>query len=367
MPAARGAEVRMTRLRWATFCVALWTLGSLVLTSSSARAQVDTEDGLRAIRGAATEPLAVLVLPLDAVQGAKKRQARGVKAWLDDQIDRTDGLKRLKDARRHKKLAKRCGRDPVCLGELADRLGVDLLAAGRIGKNADGIALQLVVVGPGAQDALRTVTELLPNDSVERGALLDRLVREALLPRSLKGALDVDGEHGVLFVDGRRVSALPLEAPVDGLREGHHEIAVHAEGYESYETEVEITHGRITTVTPRLRVADDTPVEPPPPATPGWVKWASTAGTVALAGTAAGLGMVSLDAQTEIDKRAAAEQLSFPRDRALFEQAGTFAIASSTVWVLAAAGAGATAWLFVQDAPEEDESNSTPGYERGGL
>lgn len=301
--------------------------------------------------------LKVALLPLFAGEGMTLEEARGATALLRNATG-SSGLVELRKARSDdERTVRGCRRrgelDVACLGDAAFDRGVDLLAAGTVHGTRDGFRYELVIVEPRGKAALRTVEEMARDGALERG--LERTLRRAFAPEALAGTLMVTGrpDGALILVDGERLGKLPLEAPLGPFVEGEHALAVRARGYEPLKRPVDIVYDEVTeeqAVLSRSRegqlddIAERRDVErasAPLPIGPAGLGGIGAALIVsgAVAGTFAMLDGL------EVEARAAAQQLVFPRDELLFRR-GQILAASATLLYIAGTltGAGAAAW-----------------------
>lgn len=305
----------------------------------------------------------VAVLPLRAKSGVTAKQAAGTTALLRDALSDADFLRLVAERKEDQKQADACGVEAPCLARAAFQRGADLLAGGTVSSAKDGLKIELVVVGPDRDEALRTVSATLVGYDVD--SVLDRLLREAFAPATLAGALAIEGdcEGARILVDGQEAGACPLAGPVLGLVEGPHTVEVVQPGFQRFRRNVDIRYREVTAL--KVVLLRDLPTsadtaEPGASAIP-WGPIALLAGGGALVATGAVLGALSLRDALDVEARAKAQQLVFPRDSGLMQRGAVLAVAADVAYTAGAAAlAGGALWWFLSSPRAEAEAAPPP-------
>jgi hypothetical protein len=258
--------------------------------------------------------------------------------------------------------------DPGCLSRIATERGADLLAAGRVNETDEGFELRLIIVEPGAGEALREVTQPVQGTRENIAEWLDRAVRLAFRPRALAGGLYVVGQPkgATVYVDDAVAGTVPFEEPLAGIPEGEHVVRVEAAGYADYRRTVTIRYREVKKLDVVLRALDEEGVDKPEvdvlwDVTP----WAIVGvGAAVIAGGAVTGTMSWLDS-IEIERRAELGHLLLPRDAELLQRGATLALASNVLYVAGGAlvGAGAGMWVLgmaLEPEPVRDEHVAPP-------
>jgi hypothetical protein len=315
---------------------------------------------------------AVTVLPLAAGDTITSKQAAGLTARLRGAVSVVadeGAIKLLPPTRDDDKVLRRCARDPACYADLAKVRGADVVLFGRVERGDGGLLVTLLdgqvphgsvlIVGNDAQDA----------------AAFDRLARTVTAPNTLRGSLTIEGEAGdTVTVDGQRRGTIGSDGffVAERLREGTHPVEVsRPEGrngalYDAFTRDVVITH-RVTTpvkvtLLPKASTAtlgDDSAVAGPPVAA---IVGVGTGSAIAVAGVVC--GVLSLLDSLEVEQRAEAQQLVFPRDEELVARGRTLAVTSTILYATGAVVAGAGAlwwWLGVDDDDVTADTAATAG------
>lgn len=330
----------------------MWLSSALLLGLSLAKAQPS-----------------VVVLPLTAEPSVDKRELTATVRALNKALDGLafaagEPVRPLAKTRRDRKDARRCSLSPECLSDLAYARGADLLGAGVLARGEQGFVLRFVVVSPSSgQDPLRALTEPIGAGAEGRTLAAERLVRRAFAPAALAGRLVVKGvpDGARVLVDREERGTLPLPGPIEGVIEGEHEVTVQADGYTSLTRIVDVRFRETTAleaVLRKLRRVD--PAEEPlagQGAVTGDVAGAGVpfgpiglAGAGALAlGVGAGFGVATLMTQAEVERRARAQQLVFPRDADLVRSGQSLSWVTNGLYLAGAALAmGAGVWFIAE-------------------
>jgi hypothetical protein len=310
---------------------------------------------------------AVSLLPLAGGGRVTSKQARGltaqVRAALTTLVD--EGALRLLPATSDDAAAlRRCVEVVDCYATVARTRGADRLALGRVAPGDGGLAVTLTVAPDG-----RVVTTTLDGGAGD-AARLDRLVREAFAEDTLRGSVRVVGQPGdIVEVDGRRVAALTADGFVEvpRLREGKHALRVtrpeskNGTAYDPYAHDVVVRHAEQTTVKVVLLPRESTgalgaEVASVPQGPPVAAIVSTATGGVLLAG-AVTFGVLSLLDSREVEKRAADQQLVFPRDEELVTRGTTLAIVADILYGAGALalGGGVALWM-TSSSPATEEA-----------
>lgn len=315
---------------------------------------------------APTPATAVVLLPFVPDGSVTLKQARGLAAQLRSSVEAGAYVKLLSQSKDDEKQAERCRTDPKCLARIADLRGADLLLAGSATPAPDGLRISVVVVRPASAEPVRRVEVTIQGNDRDAHRF-DRLGRAALAPEALRGSLVVVGERGAsVEVDGRAIGTLPLSGPVGDLVEGDHIVVVRKSGWDDSRRQVAITHDETTEVKVVLLAAR---TDPRPDQLPDGngdagnddagngdagngafpveaiVAGSIGGGLVLLGGVA---GTLSLLDSLDVEKRAAAQQLTFPQDSGLVLRGQVFAWTANALYAAGAIGlaAGGVLWLL---------------------
>jgi hypothetical protein len=319
---------------------------------------------------------AVTVLPLAAGDTITSKQAAGLTARLRGAVTVVadeGAIKLLPTTRDDDKVLRRCARDPACYADLAKVRGADVVLFGRVERGDGGLLVTLL----DGRDPHGSV--LIVGNDAQDAAAFDRLARTVTAPNTLRGSLTIEGEAGdTVTVDGQRRGTIGSDGffVAERLREGTHPVEVsRPEGrngalYDAFTRDVVITH-RVTTpvkvtLLPKASTAtlgDDSAVAGPPVTA---IVGVAAGSAIAVAGVVC--GVLSLLDSLEVEQRAEAQQLVFPRDEELVARGRTLAVTSTILYATGAVVAGAGAlwwWLGVDDvtaatADTADITGSTP-------
>ena len=305
---------------------------------------------------AAVEPKPVVaLLPLQAAEGTTDKQAAGATALVRATMESADFLNVVPAKKDDARAAARCGVDTACLAREAAARAADALAGGTVRPAANGLRVDLIVVGPDG-DALRATSIVLGADG--RDEALDRLVRAAYAPATLAGGILVVGEDtegARILVDAKEAGTGPLDGPVTGLVEGDHTVEVEKPGFQRFRKVVEVRHKQVTTVKVvllrALAPSDDVVAERPAPWGP--IALVATGGASIVAGGV--LGALSLRDALDVEDRAKQQLLVFPRDQALLDRGFALAVGANVAYAIGVAAiAGGAAWWFVALPPPDE-------------
>ena len=325
----------------------------LLLVSASVQGRIDAEDA----------PLAAAtLLPPLAGRGVTAKQARGVGAGLRTVFEAQDAFKPLPVTRQDDDAQKRCvlgeDVDAACLSALAEERGASRIAVPLVTVAPEGgILVTLVVVAAGAQTATAKPTALFRGK--DDTLALEQVLLEAFAPHALRGTLLVEGEPGdAVWVDGRYRGHIPLT--LENLRARDHVLRVVRAGFDDFSRTVQIKHRQTTTVKALLLPTGGTAAlgqsapsvnaaGPDLPMVP--LVLLAGGGLIVVGGAVA--GTFSLLDSLEVEKRANAHQLVFPRDAALMQRGAALAVVADVLYAMGTASlvGGAVVWALagVQD------------------
>lgn len=340
----------------------------VVAVALAAAADVDVD------ADAAGPRRAVALFPLQAKGTVTQKQAKGVLALLRNQAEglATDGAVRLLPATKDDDAAlRRCVDDASCYAGVMKARGIDVLARGVVDVGDGGLALTLTALPAG-----QSFQAMLAGDDADE-LKIDRIVREVFAPDTLRGSIRVVAQPGdEVTIDGqRRGTTQRAEGADDGdasfalerLREGEHSVVVtrpeskNGTAYEPFTRTVSVRHREVSelkaVLLPKASTAalkDGAVVDDGGGG--GVPVGAFVVGGVGVVGVAAGVtfGVLSLLDAQDVEKRAAGQQLVFPRDQALVDRGATFAVVANVAYAVGLVGVGgALAWalLLPQDEP----------------
>ena len=325
---------------------------------------------------------AITMLPLRAGDGVTSAQAAGVTAQLRAHLEILDVegvIKLLPATKDDAKVQRRCKDagevDVNCLAGVADTRGAERLGRGLVlvDDEVAGLVVEVTVVVPSGHMSTPRRLTLTGDDHVD-DPVLDRFARELFAEDSLRGHLVLDGAAGAagdaVFIDGQRRGTLDANGAftIRELKEGRHRVVVRRpEGrngifYDDFDREVVIHHNeerRIkVTLLPKgetANMAGEAAGGPPLLAIVG----VGTGGV--LLATGAVFGTLSLMDSLNVEERAEAQQLVFPRDTELVQRGRTFSVVANILYGAGAVavGVGGALWaLSGRDVDEEDDGTS---------
>jgi hypothetical protein len=316
----------------------------------------------------AAEPkLVVALMPFAAEGDVETKELSGVEALVRTAIDDGAYVKLLATRKDDAQTARTCRGDDACFRDAARARGVDFLAHITLSGTESGYLAVVRVVSIDAAVGTRIENVEIDGSKLARDA--DRLGRFTFLPDTLRGRLQVSGlpEGALVLVDGARIGKLPLAAPIEGVSEGDHKVELRAKGYDTLIRPVRVVHGETTDVNivmSKARTDLETPIsaaqnEPSAfsmvlSATP----WVLLVGGLAFLATGVACGVVAYMDQIEVERRAEAELLVFPRDALLVRRGLALAISANVLYALAAvtlSGAGGVGGaLFFMNARDDE-------------
>lgn len=134
-----------------------------------------------------------------------------------------------------------------CMSEIGQQMGAERLVYGKLEKKKGGYEVSLKLLNTESRKSEGTASVVIPLTEIPGG--LGRRARSLyarLIGAPEEGGLDItsNAERGTVFVDGEIKTSLSAgSARVSGLEAGSHTIAIEADGYERYETDVTIAAG----------------------------------------------------------------------------------------------------------------------------
>jgi hypothetical protein len=326
---------------------------AMVLVSSSVRA--------------APQELVVALMPLAAEGDVGAKELAGVDALVRAAVDEGAYVRLLPTRKDDAATSRTCRSDDACLRDAARARGVDFVASITLTGTDSGYLASVRVVSVDA--AVDTREETLELDGALLARDADRLGRLAFKPDTLRGRLQVSGhpEGALVLVDGERIGKLPLATPIDNVLEGERKVEFRAKGYETIIRTVKVLHGETTDVNivmSKARADLESPIsaaenEPSVFSTLlGAMPWVLLAGGVAFLVAGVASGVVAYMDQAEVERRAEAELLVFPRDALLVRRGLALAITANVFYALSLvtlAGAGGVGGaIFLMNAGDEE-------------
>jgi len=301
----------------------------------------------------AADPTSALLLSLEPADTATTRSdAEGVAELIKEAMQDASFISALPDSKRDSKKAQKCEGDKECLLKIVKRRGADLVGIGEVSSTPTGYAVSIKILNVDQNRFVRTVEDTF--DGEENDA--ERLMRKCFAPDKLFAHLDISGrpEGADVQVNGRRVGEIPLDKPIRVLA-GEHKIRFAKKGFVTQNKPVSVEFREVLEVeillsAERGRGENNDEGEP----TSALAMSLGASSIVALAG-GVGVGAWSLLTAQEVEKRAAAQQLVFPRDNDLIDRGVTTAWISS---ILSASGivlAGAAATVFFMNSQQSEE------------
>jgi PEGA domain-containing protein len=135
-----------------------------------------------------------------------------------------------------------------CMSEIGQQMGADRLVYGKLERKKGGYEVTLKLLNTDSRKSEGTASATIPFSEVGSGGLARRArsLYGNLIGAPDEGGLDItsNAERGTVFVDGEIKTSLSAgSARVSGLASGEHTIAIEADGYERYETDVTIAPG----------------------------------------------------------------------------------------------------------------------------
>jgi hypothetical protein len=136
-----------------------------------------------------------------------------------------------------------------CMSEIGQQMGAERLIYGKLEKKKGGYQVTLKLLNTESRKSEGTAESVIPIADVSASGGLARRARTLygqLIGAPDEGGLEItsNAERGTVLVDGEIKTSLSAgSARVSGLASGSHSIAVEADGFERFETEVSIAPG----------------------------------------------------------------------------------------------------------------------------
>jgi hypothetical protein len=135
-----------------------------------------------------------------------------------------------------------------CMSEIGQQMGAERLIYGKLERKKAGYEVSLKLLNTETHKTEGTTSAVIPFAEVSSGGLARRArtIYGHLIGAPEEGGLEItsNAERGTVFVDGEIKTSLSAgSARVSGLSAGSHTIAIEADGYERYETEVSVAAG----------------------------------------------------------------------------------------------------------------------------
>lgn len=301
---------------------------------------------LAALTARAEEPrLVVALMPFAGEGDVGTKEREGVFALTRAALESHGAVRLISTRKDDAVTARTCRTDDGCWRDAARARGVDFIAHVTLSGTEQGYAADIRVVSVDPSVATREERFDIDGTTLERDAL--RLGLRAFAPDALRGQVLVQGspEGALVLVDGERKGKLPLDGPIEDVAEGERKVEIRAQGYESITRPVDVVHGETSTVDivlSKARADLDVPVtadarEPSVLATTlSIVPWVLLAGGAALLAAGVACGVFALVDQMEVERRAAAGHLFFPRDALLVRRGFALSIAANVLYGVAA-------------------------------
>ncbi len=160
------------------------------------------------------------------------------------------------------KLLSGCGNEGrTCMAAIGKDLNADRLLYGKLELQKNGYLISLKLLNTNTKQMEKTTSELIPVRDLHSGkktrwarALYSRLIG---VPESGTLRIDANVDKATIYIDGNVSTTLrDGSAKVVGLEQGVHAVAVEAEGYKRYESDVSIMAGeteRLSLSLPKLK------------------------------------------------------------------------------------------------------------------
>ena len=136
-----------------------------------------------------------------------------------------------------------------CMSEIGQQMGAERLIYGKLERKKGGYEVTLKLLNTESRKSEGTTSAVIPFNEATASGSLGRRARSLygkLIGAPEDGGLEIssNAERGTVFVDGEIKTSLSAgSAQVSGLSAGSHTIAIEADGYERYETDVSIGAG----------------------------------------------------------------------------------------------------------------------------
>ena len=135
-----------------------------------------------------------------------------------------------------------------CMSEIGQQMGAERLIYGKLERKKGGYEVSLKLLNTESRKSEGSTSAIIPFSEVGSGGLSRRArtLYGRLIGAPDEGGLEItsNAERGTVFVDGEIKTSLSAgSARVSGLSSGSHTIAIEADGYERFETDVTIAPG----------------------------------------------------------------------------------------------------------------------------
>jgi hypothetical protein len=134
-----------------------------------------------------------------------------------------------------------------CMSEIGQQMGAERLIYGKLEKKKGGYEVSLKLLNTESRKSEGTTSVVIPLSEIPGGlARRARGLYGRLIGAPEEGGLDItsNAERGTVFVDGEIKTSLSAgSARVSGLSSGTHSVAIEADGYERFETDVTVADG----------------------------------------------------------------------------------------------------------------------------
>ena len=200
-----------------------------------------------------------------------------------------------------------------CMSEIGEQMGAERLIYGKLEKKKGGYEVSLKLLNTESRKSEGTTSVVIPLSEIPGGlARRARSLYGKLVGAPEEGGLDIssNAERGTVFVDGEIKTSLSAgSARVSGLSSGSHTVAIEADGYERFETDVTVGAGDTESLRASLvPLGGDGAVDDPDGRPGGGWRIAFWSGVVA-AGVGGGgwaySGLQVLSAQDDVDSKSA--------------------------------------------------------------
>ena len=134
-----------------------------------------------------------------------------------------------------------------CMSEIGQQMGAERLIYGKLENKKGGYEVTLKLLNTESRKSEGTTSVVIPLAEIPGGlARRARGLYGRLIGAPEEGGLDItsNAERGTVFVDGEIKTSLSAgSARVSGLSSGTHSVAIEADGYERFETDVTVGDG----------------------------------------------------------------------------------------------------------------------------
>ena len=134
-----------------------------------------------------------------------------------------------------------------CMSEIGEQMGAERLIYGKLERKKGGYEISLKLLNTETRKSEGTTSVVIPLSEIPGGlARRARSLYGKLVGAPEEGGLEItsNAERGTVFVDGEIKTSLSAgSARVSGLSAGSHTVAIEADGYERFETDVSVGAG----------------------------------------------------------------------------------------------------------------------------